>query len=148
MDSPRRVIKFMNENLYSFEDKYKDIDRNVLKTAIAYKYLLAVYLNSTDITIDQILVLNDFNIGLIGLGGDSCLVSCLEFVFGNRICHLHLLLHDSYGRIYTKYDNIGRGYNYMFNAPNWMRKCPCFGHITGILYSIYYTIRYYREYQN
>ena len=45
MDSPRKVIKFMKKNLYLFVDKYNDIDRTVLKAAIAYKYLLAVYLD-------------------------------------------------------------------------------------------------------
>ena len=54
MDSPRKVIKFMNENLHLFKDKYKDINRNVLKAAIAYKYLLCVYLNIKHITLDKI----------------------------------------------------------------------------------------------
>ena len=40
MDSPRKVIKFINQNLYLFEsDKCKDINRNVFNAAIAYKYL-------------------------------------------------------------------------------------------------------------
>ena len=146
MDSPRKVIKFMNENFYLFEKQYENIDKNVLKAAIAYKYLLAVYLDIKNITIDQILIENDYDLGLIG-PGHSCLTSICERICPNRICHLHSILHDCYGRIYTKYNNQGRGYNYMFKAPNWMKKCPLFGHITGLMYSIYYNIRYYHEYQ-
>ena len=146
MDSPRKVIKFMNENLYLFEDKYKDIDRTVIKAAIAYKYLLAVYLNNKIITLDKIMIQNDYDIGLIG-PGHSCLTSICEKIRPNRVCHLHSILHDVYGRIYLNY-YTERGYNYMFYAPNWMKKSPFFGHISGLLYSIYYNIRYYKEYQN
>ena len=146
MDSPRKVIKFMNENFYLFEKQYENIDKNVLKAAIAYKYLLAVYLDIKNITIDQILIENDYDIGLIG-PGHSCLTSICEKICNNRICHLHSILHDTYGRIYLKY-NQGRGYIYMFkNAPNSMKGCPFWGHITGLMYSIYYNIRFYREYQ-
>ena len=146
MDIPRKVIKFMNENLYLFEDKYKDIDRTVLKAAIAYKYLLCVYLNIKNVTIEQIMIQNDYDIGLIG-PGRSCRTSICEKICPNRVCHLHSILHDCYGWLYLYYNNTGRGYVYMFNnAPNWMKKSPCFGHISGLLYSIYYNIRYFREY--
>ena len=146
MDSPEKVIKFMNQNFYLFEKQYEDVDKNVLKAAIAYKYLLAVYLDIKNITIHQILIENDYDLGLIG-PGHTCLTTVCEKICNNRLCHLHSILHDSYGRIYLKY-NQGRGYIYMFkNAPKWMKKCLLFGHITGLLYSIYYNIRYYREYQ-
>ena len=156
-DSPRKVIKFMNENFYLFEKQYEDIDKTVLKAAIAYKYLLAVYLDIKNVTIEQILIENDYDIGLIG-PGHSCLTSLCETLFSNHICnttchffnstcHLHSILHDCYGRLFLKY-NQGRGYVYMFNAPKWMKKSPFFGHISGLLYSIYYNIRYFREYQN
>ena len=146
MDSPRKLIKFINDNFYLFEKQYEYIDKNVLKAAIAYKYLLAVYLDIKNITIEQILIENEYDIGLIG-PGHGCLTSFCEKICPNRICHLHSILHDTYGRIYTKY-NKGLGYVYMFKAPfNWMRRSPVFGHITGLLYSIYYNIRYYHEYQ-
>ena len=145
MDSPRNVIRFMNENFYLFEKQYEDVDKNVLKAAIAYKYLLATYLHIKNVTIEQILIENDYDIGLIG-PGHSCLTSICEKICPNRVCHLHSILHDVYGRIFLKY-NQGRGYFYMFKAPNWMKKCPLFGHITGLMYSIYYNIRYYHEYQ-
>ena len=147
MDSPRKVMMFINQKLYLFnDDKYKDFDRNVIKGALAYKYLLAVYLDIKYITIDQILVLQDEDIGLIG-PGHNCLVSCLEFLYGNRIYRTHLILHDAYGRIFQSH-NVGRGCNYMFHVPNRLKQCPLIGHIIGLLYSIYYNIRYYREYQN
>ena len=146
MDSARKVIKFMNDNFYLFEKKYEDIDKTVLKAAIAYKFLLAVYLDIKNITIEQILIENEYDLGLIG-PGHSCLTSVCEKVCPNRVCHLHSILHDTYGRIFLKY-NQGRGYVYMFNAPNWMKKSPFFGHISGLMYSIYYNIRYYHEYKN
>ena len=129
MDSLRKVMMFINKNLYLFnDDKYKDYDRNVIKGALAYKYLLSVYLNIKDITVDQILILQNDNIGLIGPGGrENCLVSWLEFICGNRICHTHSILHDSYGRIYQSYSRAGRGYNYMFNAPHFVKKVLTLG---------------------
>ena len=136
----------MNENYYLFEKQYEDIDKTVLKAAIAYKYLLAVYLNIKNVTIEHILIENDYDIGLIG-PGHSCVTGIFEFVCPNRICHLHSILHDVYGRIFLRY-KTGRGYIYMFNAPKWMKKCPLFGHFTGLIYSIYYNIKYYREYEN
>ena len=146
MDTPEKVIKFVNKNFYLFEKQYENIDKNVLKAAIAYKYLLAVYLDIKNITIDQILIVNEYDIGLIG-PSHGCITSICERLCPNRICHLHSILHDCYGRIYLKY-NQGRGYIYMFkNAPNSMKACAFLGHITGLLYSFYYNIRYYREYQ-
>ena len=112
MDNPRKVIKFMNENLYLFEDEYKDVNRNVLKAAIAYKYLLCVYLNIKDITIDEILIQNEYDIGLIS-PGHSCIVTFCEKIFGNRTFHLHSILHDCYGKLFLQY-SVGRGYNYIF----------------------------------
>ena len=146
MDTPKQVIKFMNDNFYLFEKQYEDVDKNVLKAAIAYKYLLAAYLNIKNVTIEQILIENDYDIGLIG-PSHGCVTSICEKICPNRVCHLHSILHDCYGRIYLKYGK-GRGYVYMFNASKWMKACPFLGHITGLLYSLYYNIRYYHKYQN
>ena len=106
MDSLRRVIKFINDNLCLFEDKYKDIGRNVLKAAIANKYLLAVYLNIKNITVNQIMIENEYDIGLIG-PGHTCLTSICEKLCPNRVCHLHSICHDVYGRILLTY-GVGR----------------------------------------
>ena len=146
MDSPIKVDKFMNENLYLFEDKYKDVNRNVLTAAIAYKYLLAVYLNVKDVTLHEVLIENEYDIGLIG-PGHSCLTSLCEKIGPNHLCHLHSILHNCYGRLLL-YHNVGHGYVYMFHAPNWMKCSPFFGHISGLLYLMYYSIHYYREYKN
>ena len=67
MDKPTNVIKFMNDNLYLFENIYSDVDKNILKVAIAYKYLLYVYLGIRSMTLDQILKENEYDIGLISL---------------------------------------------------------------------------------
>ena len=89
MDSPRKVIKFMNQNLYLFEKKYEHIDKILLKAAIVYKYLLAVYLDiKYVVTIDEIIIENDYDLGLIG-PGHSCLTSFCEKLCPNRVCHLH-----------------------------------------------------------
>ena len=114
MDNTKTVIIFMNDNLYLFEIQYDDVNRNVLKAAIAYKYLLHIYLNIQE-TIHEILKEQE-DIGLIG-PGHTCLTSFCEKGCSSRICHLHSILHDIYSRIYTKY-KVSRGYNYMFNAPN------------------------------
>ena len=146
MDSPREVIKFMNQNFYLFEKQYEDIDKNILKASICYKYLLAVYFNIKNVSINQILIENDYDLGLIG-PSHGCITKICEKLCNNCVCHLHSILHDVYGRLFLRY-NVGRGYVYMFNAYNWMKKSPFFGPISGLLYSIYYNIRYYREYQN
>ena len=145
MDKPTTIIKFMNDNLYLFENIYDDVDKNVLKAAIAYKYLLHVYLGIRDMTIDQILKENENDIGLIG-PGYNCIVSVCEKLCGNRIYHLHSILHNVYGRLYNQY-KVGRGYNYTFKAPGFIKKSPLCGHITGLLFSIYYNIRYHSSYQ-
>ena len=131
MDSPRKVIKFMNENFYLFEKQYEDIDKTVLKAAISYKYVLAVYLNIKNVSIEQILIENDYEVGLIG-PGHSCLTSMCEKICPYRVCHLHSILHDVYGRINLRY-NVGRGYVYMFNAPNWMKS-----HRFSVIAAVYY----------
>ena len=95
--------------------------------------------------IDQILIENEYDIGLIG-PGHNCMVKICEKICGYRICHLHSILHDVNGRLFLTY-NIGRGYNYMSHGFNWMKKSPFCGHISGLKYSIYYNIRYHSEYQ-
>ena len=41
MDNSKKVMMFINQNLYLFNDnKYKDYNRNIIKGALAYKYLL------------------------------------------------------------------------------------------------------------
>ena len=54
MDNPKTVIIFMNDNFYLFESIYNDVDKNVLKAAIAYMYLLHIYLR-INTTIHKIL---------------------------------------------------------------------------------------------
>ena len=136
MDKPKIVIKFMNENLYLIENEtqYENVNKNVLRTALAYKYLLNVYMNIQNVTIHQILIDNDYDLGLIG-SLHGCIVSICEKICGNRICHLHSILHDTYGRIFLLY-GVGRGYKYMFDAPNCM-KSHHFAAISPDYYTVY-----------
>ena len=84
MDDPKTVIKFMNDNLYLFENKYNDVDKNIFEASIAYKYLLHAYLGIKNVTIDQILKGNEYDISLIE-PGHNCIVSICEKIRGNRI---------------------------------------------------------------
>ena len=61
-------------------------------------------------------------------------------------CHLHSILHDVYGRLYYQYKTI-RVYNYMLNAPNFMKKPSFRDLVTGLLFGIYYNIRYHSSIQ-
>ena len=67
----------MNDNLYLFESHYDDVDYTILKAAIAYKYLLHVYLYTKNVTIDEILIENKYDLGLVR-PGRNCMVSICE----------------------------------------------------------------------
>ena len=140
MDSLAVALKFMNENLIYFENVYPDVNKHILRSAIIYMYLLYVYLNY-NLTILEIIENENFDIGLIGPGNGTCTKIC-ECLRNNIVFHTHSYLHDAYVRNYTKYKNTGIGYKYMFkNSPACMTKSPLFGHVTGLIYSIYHNIR-------
>ena len=74
----------------------------ILKSALVYQYL---YLCNFDtmIPIDDILKLNNNEIGLIG-PGNGCLTRFLERMFGGSdILHSHSILHDAFGILYVYY---------------------------------------------
>ena len=113
------------------------MDEVILKSALVYQYLYITYFNEF-ITIDEVIKLNNGEIGLIG-PGDGKTTHCLERIFGwSHICHEHSIMHDALGRFYLKY-GLGRGYTYLHeNAPKWMRGSPLCGQICGLQYWIWH----------
>ena len=93
-DNSKILIQFMNENLYLIENKCDvDIDKNRLKAAKGYKYLLNLYVDIKNITIDEFLKENEYDIGLIG-PSHNCIVTICEEICSSKTFHLHNILHD------------------------------------------------------
>ena len=73
--------------------------------------------------------------GLIGPGSGR-LTRLLEFIFGwSDVFSNHAILHDAFGRFYTRFHD-GNGYTYCINryVPDFVKKSPLFGHLTGLIY--------------
>ena len=135
MDAPHKVVEYINFNFRKVKTKYNDIDDQILKSALAYQYLGLCYLDEW-LSIESILIENQWEIGLIG-PGNSCLTQMMEWLFGRfRVCHLHSCLHDAYGRFYQKY-KIGRGYKYAMTKLSCFKNCPFLGHITGLCWCLF-----------
>ena len=75
MDSPNRTLEYINSNFKKAKSKYSDINDQILKSALAYQYLSICYLQEM-LSIDSILIENQWEIGLIG-PGNSCLTQML-----------------------------------------------------------------------
>ena len=73
------TIKYVNCLFEITKPKYEKVNDVILKSALVYQYL---YLNNFDIliSIDDILKLNNNEIGLIG-PGNGCLTQFLERIF-------------------------------------------------------------------
>ena len=117
--------------------QHKDVDDVILKSALVYQYL---YLNHYDIilSIDDILELNNNEIGLIG-NGNGCLTHILEKTLGHfDVLHSHSILHDAFGRFYTHH-SLDRGYTYVIpenKTPRWVKKSPLCGQVSGLIYCL------------
>ena len=79
-------------------------------------------------------------LGYIG-PGKELLTTVLEFFFkDNTVMRMHAILHDSFGLFYRK-TRLGNGYYYRSKKTElseWKKKSPLIGHITGILFCIFY----------
>ena len=79
-------------------------------------------------------------LGYIG-PAKELLTSVLEFFFkDNTVMRMHAILHDSFGMFYRK-TRLGNGYYYRSKKTElseWKKKSPLIGHITGILFCIFY----------
>ena len=94
MDSPNRTLEYNNSNFKKAKSKYSDIDDQILTSALAYQYLSICYLQEM-LSIDSILIENQWEIGLIG-PGNSCLTQMLEFYLVDSeyaICIVAYMMH-------------------------------------------------------
>ena len=131
------TIKYVNCCFNKTKQQHKSVNDVILKSALVYQYL---YLNHYDtmLSIDNILELNDNEIGLIG-PGNGCLTQFLERILGQSgVLHSHSILHDAFGRFYDHY-LLDRGYTYVIpenRTPKWVKRSPLCGQISGLIYCV------------
>ena len=129
------TIKYVKCCFEIIKPQHKDVDDVILKSALVYQYL---YLCNFDIIIpiNDILELNNNEIGLIG-PGNGCLTQFLERMFGGSdIMHSHSILRDAFGRFYAHH-SLDRGYTYVIpknRTSKWMKRSPLCGQISGLIY--------------
>ena len=117
--------------------QHKDVNDVILKSALVYQYL---YLNHNDIilSIDDVLKLNNNEIGLIG-PGNGCLTHILERIFNRSdILHSQSIMHDAFGRFDTHH-SLDRGYTYVIpenKTPRWVKISPLCGQVSGLIYCL------------
>ena len=131
------TIEYVKYCFKIFKPEHKDVDDVILKSALVYQYL---YLNHYDIMlpIDDVLELNNNEIGLIG-PGNGCLTHIFERIFNRSdISHSHSILHDAFGRFYA-HNSLDRGYTYVIpenKTPRWVKKSPLCGQVSGLIYCL------------
>ena len=129
------VIKYVNYFMNETKLRHPHINVVILKSALVYQYLYQKHFNE-NISIDNVLEINHNEIGLLG-PGNSYLTWFLERLLGwSDVLHVHSILHDDFGRFYCKY-RLDRGYTYVLSediTPNFIKKNPICGQITGIIY--------------
>ena len=91
------------------------------------------------LTIDEILEMNNYDIGLIG-PDSGWLTWLLESTLGRfQVFHTHSILHDAFGRFFYNH-SLDRGYLYSIpehKTNNFMKSNPLCGQISGILYCVH-----------
>ena len=135
------TVKYVNNFIEEERQKHSNVNDVLLKSALVYQYL-HIKNFKTYISIDDVLELNDKEIGLIG-PGNGCLTWFLEKIFNmSDILHSHIL-HDAFGRFYAHYSyahySSDRGYTYVIPknlTPNCVKRCPLCGHISGLIYCV------------
>ena len=131
------TIGYVNRFFEETKRKHNSVNDVILKSALVYQYL---YLCNFDtmIPINDILELNNNEIGLIG-PGNGCLTQFLERMFGGSdILHSHSILHDAFGRFYAHH-SLDRGYTYVIpknRTPKWIKRSPLCGQISGLIYCV------------
>ena len=131
------VIKYVNYYFKFTKIEHNSVNDVILKSALVYQYLHLKNFK-TYISINKVLELNNKEIGLIG-PGNGCLTQFLERIFKrfNKL-HSHSILHDAFGRFYTHH-SLDRGYTYVIPenlTPNWMKRSPLCGQISGLIFCI------------
>ena len=92
------TIEYVNRLIEETKQQHNNVNDVILKSALVYQYL---YLNHYDtmLSIDDILELNNNEIGLIG-PGNGCLTHFFEKILGQSdILHSHSILHDAFWSI-------------------------------------------------
>ena len=131
------TIGYVNRFFEETKQQHNNVNDVILKSALVYQYL---YLCNFDtmILINDILELNNNEIGLIG-PGNGCLTWFLEKMFGGSdILHSHSIIHDAFGRFYAHH-SLDRGYTYVIpknRTPKWMKRSPLCGQISGLIYCV------------
>ena len=133
------TIKYVNccFRITKEQPQYNNVNDVILKSALVYQYL---YLNHYDtmLSIDDILELNNNEIGLIG-PGNGCLTQFLERILGQSgELHSHSILHDAFGRFYTHH-SLDRGYTCTIPknlTPKCTKRSPLCGQISGLIYCV------------
>ena len=129
------TIKYVKCLFKKTKQQHNNVNDVILKSALVYQYL---YLCNFDtmIPINDILELNNNEIGLIG-PGNGCLTRFLERIFGHfDMLHSHSILHDAFGRFHDHYLK-DRGYTYVIprnKTPKWIKRSPLCGQISGLIY--------------
>ena len=138
----REVIEYVNHTFERTKQEHNSVNDVILKSALVYQYL---YLNNFNIliSIDDILELNNNEIGLIG-PGNGCLTQFLERIFNQSdILHSHSILHDAFGRFYAHHQ-LDRGYTYVIHknrTPKYIKRSPLCGQISGLIYCVHKKIK-------
>lgn len=131
------IVKYVNHHLKTEKIRYKETNDVILKSALVYQYLYQKHF-LLSISIDDILKLNNNEIGLIG-PGNGCLTWFLERILGRfGVLHSHSIMHDAFGRFYAHY-SLDRGYTYVISAnrtPKFVKRSPLCGQITGLVYCV------------
>ena len=127
------IARYVNYFYLRHQTKFPDIDQSIIKSALVYQYLFNKHFHK-NISIEEILELNNYDIGLIG-PDHGRITKFLERLFRNSdVMHNHSILHDAFGRFYDNYGK-GRGYTYAFEkTPNCLKRSPLGGQISGIIY--------------
>jgi len=131
MTHPIKVIRYVSEAFPLAKEMFDDVHHRELCSTLAYQYILRE--NRISKSIEEILRDEPF-IGLLGQTDE------FEVFHRIRFLRLHAVLHDAYGRVYTKY-GVDRGYIYCFDAPLFFRGSPFLGHITGFWFCLRHKLR-------
>ena len=127
---PSDVIEHLSNSFVLVKNNNADVHSRELCSAMVYKYILSRH--GIDVSFEKVLKEEPY-IGLLGQSDEFEMFHTISFL------RLHAILHDAYGRIYTKY-GLDRGYCYAFNAPSFLKKSPFFGHITGFWFCLHHKL--------
>ena len=134
----KETIKYIETFFNETKEKYPNLNDKILKSCLVYQFLYQKHFNA-DKSIDEILQLNNGEIGLIG-PGNGCITWLFERIFSQfDILHSHSILHDAFGRFYDHY-SLDRGYPYAIPknlTPNFIKGSPLCGQISGLLYCVF-----------